>query len=118
MKQLNGFRRGWIGGGEEILNVPRLAHYASLTPQFVSSLANEYDFCEHIGVGCESDNHPGSYGLGISCRLYAAIRLLQHVNGDYTEHDRHRGQREEIARASACARRAIAADESGRPTVS
>ena len=70
MKQLNGFRRGWIGGGEEILNVPRLAPYASLTPQFVSSLANEYDFFVNTSV---SDANPTTileamaWGFPVAC---------------------------------------------------
>ncbi len=36
--------KGWIGPGEEIPNITRISNDRPLTPKFMASLANEYDF--------------------------------------------------------------------------
>lgn len=70
MKHLGNFPRGWIGGGSEIPDVPRLAPYANLTPTFVASLAEQFDFFINTSV---SDANPTTileamaWGFPVAC---------------------------------------------------
>jgi glycosyltransferase involved in cell wall biosynthesis len=43
MAQLPDYRKGWIGSGPEIPNVSRIATHASLTPEFMTKVAKDYD---------------------------------------------------------------------------
>lgn len=44
MEQLGDCPKGWIGPGEEIPNVTRIAKDRPLTPEFMATLVDEYDF--------------------------------------------------------------------------
>jgi glycosyltransferase involved in cell wall biosynthesis len=44
MKELGDFPRGWIGNGPEIPNVARISTNRALTPEFMSNIAEKYDF--------------------------------------------------------------------------
>jgi glycosyltransferase involved in cell wall biosynthesis len=70
MAQLRDFPKGWIGGGPDIPNVPRIATYAHLTPKFVSSLATKYDIFVNTSI---SDANPTTileamaWGFPVAC---------------------------------------------------
>lgn len=70
MAQLRDFPRGWIGSGPDIPYVPRLATYAALTPEFVCSLAEQFDFFVNTSV---SDANPTTileamaWGFPVAC---------------------------------------------------
>jgi hypothetical protein len=70
MARLSGFRRGWIGGGPEITGMQRIAAYASLTPEYVASLADTYDFFVNTSL---SDANPTTileamaWGFPVAC---------------------------------------------------
>lgn len=70
MAKLSNFPKGWIGGGPDIPNVPRIATHAHLTPEFMSSLATEYDFFINTSV---SDANPTTileamaWGFPVAC---------------------------------------------------
>lgn len=70
MAALSDYPRAWIGPGEEIPNMRRLAGYANLTPEFVSRLAREYDFFVNTSV---SDANPTTileamaWGFPVAC---------------------------------------------------
>lgn len=44
MSQFGDCPKGWIGPGDEIPNVTRISNDRPLTPEFMATLANEYDF--------------------------------------------------------------------------
>jgi len=44
MSQLKNYPKGWIGSGPEIPDVPRISDGRQLTPQFMSAIAEKYDF--------------------------------------------------------------------------
>ena len=44
MSQLKGYPIGWIGSGPNIPNVPRISNHCSLTPEFMTEIAKQYDF--------------------------------------------------------------------------
>lgn len=44
MGRLDNYPRGWIGSGADIPNVPRISNDRALTPEFMSKIAEEYDF--------------------------------------------------------------------------
>lgn len=70
MAHLRDFPRGWVGGGADIPNVPRIATYACLTPKFMSSLAARYDFFVNTSI---SDANPTTileamaWGFPVAC---------------------------------------------------
>ena len=37
--------KGWIGSGPDIPNMPRIATFCSLSPEYMSEIALKYDFC-------------------------------------------------------------------------
>ncbi len=44
MSELGDYPRGWIGSGPEISNVPRIAHPRTLSPDFMKSICERFDF--------------------------------------------------------------------------
>jgi len=44
MSQLKEYRKGWIGSGPDIPNVPRISKERQLTPEFMTEIAKEFDF--------------------------------------------------------------------------
>lgn len=44
MSNIVNCRVGWIGYGPDIPNVPRIAELSALSPEFMASIASEYDF--------------------------------------------------------------------------
>jgi glycosyltransferase involved in cell wall biosynthesis len=44
MEKMGDFPKGWIGAGPDIPHIPRIATFSSLTPEFMTSIAQEYDF--------------------------------------------------------------------------
>ncbi len=70
MAKLSGFPNGWIGGGRDLSSMNRIATYASLTPSFVASLANQFDFFINTSI---SDANPTTileamaWGFPVAC---------------------------------------------------
>ena len=70
MAGLVDYPRGWIGGGDEIANMKRLAIFTQLTPDYVRSLAAQYDFFVNTSV---SDANPTTileamaWGFPVAC---------------------------------------------------
>jgi len=70
MSRMQGFPRGWIGRGEEIPGMQRLAEHVDLTPEFVRGLAQRYDFFVNTSV---SDANPTTileamaWGFPVAC---------------------------------------------------
>lgn len=70
MAKLSRFPSGWIGGGRELSSIKRMATYASLTPAFVASLANQFDFFINTSI---SDANPTTileamaWGFPVAC---------------------------------------------------
>jgi glycosyltransferase involved in cell wall biosynthesis len=44
MAHVDTFPKGWIGSGPEIPNIPRISNGRALSPDFMSSIAQDYDF--------------------------------------------------------------------------
>ena len=70
MERLPDFPKGWIGAGEEIAHIPRIASYAALTPEYVAALAKTYDVFVNTSV---SDANPTTileamaWGFPVAC---------------------------------------------------
>lgn len=70
MSKLPEFQNGWIGGGRELSSMKRIATYASLTPSFVSTLADQFDFFINTSI---SDANPTTileamaWGFPVAC---------------------------------------------------
>lgn len=70
MAYLQDVPKGWIGSGPDIPSMKRIATYASLTPEFVASLAEEYDFFVNMSL---SDANPTTileamaWGFPVAC---------------------------------------------------
>ena len=47
---LTNYRRGWIGYGGEIKNIPRISYFRRLTPDFMKTIAEKYDFFITTGI--------------------------------------------------------------------
>lgn len=67
---LTGYRRGWVGPGDAIPQVPRIAEYRDLTPSFISTLAEMYDVFVNTSI---SDPNPTTilesmaWGFPVAC---------------------------------------------------
>lgn len=70
MAGLSEFERGWIGWGEEMPHLRRLARSAELTPEFVIRLTRQYDFFVNTSI---SDANPATileamaWGFPVAC---------------------------------------------------
>lgn len=70
MERLPEFRKGWIGAGDKIAFIPRIAPFAYLTPEYVGKLADLYDIFVNTSV---SDANPTTileamaWGFPVAC---------------------------------------------------
>ena len=70
MAGLQGYKRGWIGSGDDIPNVPREEYYSDLTPEYVGYLSQKYDFFVNTSI---SDANPTTileamaWGFPVAC---------------------------------------------------
>ena len=70
LEKLGAYPRGWVGGGEDIPHVPRIARYRALTREFVAGLAKDYDIFLNTSV---SDANPATileamaWGFPVAC---------------------------------------------------
>jgi glycosyltransferase involved in cell wall biosynthesis len=70
LEKLRAYPRGWVGGGEDIPHVPRIAGYRALTQGFVAGLAEDYDIFLNTSV---SDANPATileamaWGFPVAC---------------------------------------------------
>jgi len=68
--RLKEFPRGWVGGGPEIAEVPRIATYRRLDREFISALAEKFDIFVNTSV---SDANPATileamaWGFPVAC---------------------------------------------------
>lgn len=82
MAKLSGFPNGWIGGGRELSGMKRIATYASLTPSFMVSLANQFDFFINTSI---SDANPTTileamaWGFPVACTPGSGYHNIQAI---------------------------------------
>lgn len=82
MAKLSGFPNGWIGGGRELSGMKRIATYASLTPSFMASLANQFDFFINTSI---SDANPTTileamaWGFPVACTPGSGYHNIQAI---------------------------------------
>lgn len=92
MQQLTDYRRGWIGPGEDIEFVDRIAEFARLEPSYVEKLAREYDIFVNTSI---SDANPTTileamaWGFPVACTPQSGYYDMPSITGLSTTDIKH-----------------------------